>query len=270
MNYLKKKSKQTLNIEQDLVLVLTGSIDIKGMPKATPTVPEQRQEDYFKALKYYIDNHPIVKKIIFIENSGWPLDRVKEAAADNPHEKEIEFISLDCNDFPREFSKGYGECLLIEKGLAQSNLIDSVTHIAKITGRIYLLNLTELLLSVNKPFDCYCDYKDQGWILKKLLGKQAGPHCDTRFLVFSKSFYKTYLEELHQKHQKGGFCIEAEFYRGIKRAEAKEKIIDRFPIEPKFWGIAGHFKGKDYGSNSEKAKFLIRSLTRRVAPIIHL
>jgi hypothetical protein len=31
-----------LNLEQELVLLLTATINIKGMPKAYPTVPEQR------------------------------------------------------------------------------------------------------------------------------------------------------------------------------------------------------------------------------------
>lgn len=104
------KINHPLNIEQDFALILTASIDIKGMPKAYPTVAEQRQEDYYNSVKYYVNNQPRIQKIIFIENSGWPLDRVQEAIKDNPHNKKVEFISLNCNDFPRQLGKGYGEC----------------------------------------------------------------------------------------------------------------------------------------------------------------
>jgi hypothetical protein len=106
-----------LNLEQELVLLLTATINIKGMPKAYPTVPEQRQEDYYNSLKYYINFHPRIKKILFVENSGWPLERLQETTQENPHNKQIEFISLDANDFPRNFGKGYGETLLIEQGI---------------------------------------------------------------------------------------------------------------------------------------------------------
>ena len=272
MNYsLEKHNSAELKISQDIALVLTASIDIKGMPKAIPTAAEQRQQDYFNTLKYYINNHPIVRKIIFIENSGWSLDYVMEAAKENPHNKEIEFISLNCNDFPRRFSKGYGECLLIEKGLKKSKLVNSVTHIAKITGRIYLRNLSQLLQYPQKTYDCYCDYKDHGWILRRLWGeKQVSPHCDTRFLVFSKQFYERYLMPLHQQHNEGGFCIETEVYDGIKKAEKEAKVISRFPIEPKFDGVAGHFGGKDYNSKIEKFKFMGRSLNRKILPWLHL
>ncbi|MGF1480916.1 MAG: hypothetical protein ACFB4I_15760 [Cyanophyceae cyanobacterium] len=264
-------TSQSLNIETDLALLLTASIDIKGMPRATPTVPEQRQEDYFNALSYYVNNHPQVRKIIFVENSGWNLDRVKEATRENPHNKEVDFVSLDCNDFPREYGKGYGECLLIDKGIAASELAQSVNYIAKITGRIYLLNLTQLLRSVRDPYDCYCDYKDHGWRIRRLWGETGvGPHCDTRFLVFSLDFYRQHLQKLHRQHPGGGFCIEAEVYNAMKEAEAQEKIISRFPLEPDYRGVAGHFQGKDYDSPKERAKFVVRSWSRRVVPWAHL
>ena len=80
-----------LNIEQELVLLLTATINVKGMPNAYPTVPEQRQEDYYNSLKYYINFHPRIKKILFVENSGWPLERLQETTQENPHNKQIEF-----------------------------------------------------------------------------------------------------------------------------------------------------------------------------------
>ncbi|WP_413172912.1 hypothetical protein [Anabaena azotica] len=265
------KENKGLNIEQDFALVLTASIDIKGMPKAYPTLAEQRQEDYYNSVKYYVKNQPRIKKIIFIENSGWPLDRVKEAAIDNVHNKKIEFISLNCNDFPRELGKGYGESLLIEKGLEQSSLINTVTYFAKITGRIYLKNMTQILASVKEDYDCLCDYKDQGWRIKRLLGNnEVNPYCDTRFLVFNQDFYHHNIKPLHQQHKEGCFYIETQFYRAIKSLEGKQKIISRFAIEPDFQGIAGHFGGKNYSSRKERAKYIIRSWTRKFIPMLYL
>lgn len=59
--------KPLLNIENDVALLLTASIDIKGMPRATPSVPEQREEDYFNSLQYYVTNHPKVRRILFVK-----------------------------------------------------------------------------------------------------------------------------------------------------------------------------------------------------------
>lgn len=123
--------------------------------------------------------------------------------------KEVEFISLDCNDFPRKLGKGYGECLLIEKGLEKSSLIKTVTHFAKLTGRIYLKNITQIL-ETSPECDCLCDYKDMGYILKRIGGeKSASPYCDTRFLTFRKEIYDQYFKPIHQKHLAKGsnsFC----------------------------------------------------------------
>lgn len=256
----------------NLVLFLTATIDIKGMPKAYPTVPEMRQEDYFNSLNYYINNHPKIRKIVFVENSGWPLSRVKEATLENPYGKEVEFISLNSNDFPRHYGKGYGEISLMDQGIQQSKLIQESTYIAKITGRIRLLNLTEILESVSSPYDCLCDLKDQGWMLKRYLFRErtASPYSDTRFLVFKKDFYFKYFQPLVSNHQNGCFYMESKIYQGIQAAKPYEQVIERFPIEPKFSGIAGHFQGKDYNSPREQAKFTIRSFARQVAPWIHL
>lgn len=76
-----------LNIRENFALVLTATIDIKGMPKAYPTVLEKREEDYCNSLKYYVENHPKIRKIIFIENSNSSLNRVKQAVESNPHKK---------------------------------------------------------------------------------------------------------------------------------------------------------------------------------------
>lgn len=259
------------NIEQDLALLLTASIDIKGMPKAYPSLPEQREKDYYNSLKYYVENHPPIRKIVFVENSGWSLDKIKQAATKNPHNKEIEFISLDCNDFPRSFGKGYGESLLMEQGIERSQLIKSINYLAKITGRIYLLNLAQIITSVQNNYDCLCDFKDQGYLIKRLLGeKTANPNCDTRFLVFSKELYSKYFQPLHQKHQQGCFYFELQYYNAIKKAQREFTVINRFPIEPKFSGIAGHFQGKNYDGKSEQFKYFVRSNLRKIAPWIHL
>lgn len=258
-------------VSEDFALLLTATIDIQGMPKAYPTKAQQREQDYYNSLSYYISNHPQITKIVFVENSGWPLEKLQKVLENNPHNKQVEFISLNCNNFPRYLGKGYGESLLIEQGVAKSELIKNVNYIAKITGRLFLINLTHILEKTNAPFDCICDFKDQGYLLKRLLGeKTASPNCDTRFLVFTKKFYHDVLQNLHKNHTTGNFYFELQYYSAIKKELNKYNIINRFPIEPNFRGIAGHFGGKNYGSNKEKVKYYIRSILRYIIPSIHL
>jgi hypothetical protein len=257
----------------NFVLLLTAAIDIKGMKKAYPKDPKTRERDYISSLNYYIQNHPKVRKIVFVENSGWPLDLIKQACADNPHGKEVEFISLNINDFPREYGKGFGEISLIDMGIKQSRLAKSSSHIGKITGRIRLLNLTNILtrIELNK-YKCIFDVKDQGWFLKKyvLREKFASPYADTRFLIFEKSFYLQYFQPRLLNHDAGVFYMEREIFNAIEIAKESESVLNRFPIEPNFSGIAGHFLGKNYDGLKEMVKYYVRSFFRKILPFIHL
>lgn len=272
--------QQKLNIENDFALILTATICVDNIPRAYPSDKTVRENQYLDTLNYYLQNHPRLRKIIFIENSNSPLDRLKAATQNNPHQKQIEFISLDTNLRYSKQGKGFGECMLIQQGLLQSDLIKSVTHFGKVTGRICLTNITQLLESLSADFDCVCDYKDQGYKIKRvLLKKKDNPFCDTRFIAFSQNFYQEHLEHLHsdflEKFPKKYFCIEVEFYNKIHSLESQANVIKRFKIEPKFSGISGHsggkkYGGKDYESFREQSKYYLRVIARQLIPWLHI
>ena len=71
---------QVINVPQDVALVLTSSIDVKGMTSSSRPDPRLRENDYAATLEYYLTEHPKVRRIIFIENSNWPLDRLRDLA----------------------------------------------------------------------------------------------------------------------------------------------------------------------------------------------
>jgi hypothetical protein len=75
---------------------------------------------------------------------------------------------------------------------------------------------------------------------------------------------------LHHQHQQGCFYFETQYYQAIQQAKQDLKVIVRFSIEPKFRGIAGHFGGKDYGSQLEQLKYFARSALRKLSPWFHL
>jgi hypothetical protein len=129
--------------------------------------------------------------------------------------------------------------------------------------------MTELLTSIREDFDCLCDFKEP--YLKKLTReKDAVPYADTRFLVFGKSFYHRYIRPLHDNHREGCFYSEHQYRRAIEGAVPSARVLTRFPVEPKFAGIAGHFQGKNYSSSIERVKYAVRSLSRALAPGLYL
>jgi hypothetical protein len=259
----------SLDIEHNLVLALTASVDVRGMPGVTRPDPQVREEDYLACLRYYINNHPRIRKLVFIENSNWPLDRLRTALDENPHGKDVEFISLNCNDFPRELGKSYGEFLLLERGFTASRLARDAHYLGKLTGRNFLMNLTQILARVREPFDLLCDMRDHG--IYEMLGlPYCGRHADTRLLIFSHTFYDKEIRGRYVELNEGkGFFAENLIYRLAKHPPAGAIVLPRFPREPDFRGLAGHWS-KDYGSAREVLKRKLRGATRRVAPWLHI
>ena len=259
-----------LDIPNDVTLVLTSSIDVNGMPSSSRPDPLLRELDYQQTLVYYVTGHPDIRRILFIENSGWPLDRLKDAArARNPYGKEVEFISLNCNQFPRELGKSYGEMLLLDEGLAQSQLVGKAPYIAKITGRIYVDNVTRLLRSVRRPFDFMVDLRDHG--LYDMLGLNwCGRSGDARFFVSSVRFYDEVLRGKYAILNEGNHkFIERLLYDIAKDPRYADRTLRRFPVEAHYRGLAGHLD-KQYDSSRERLKRGLRGSLRRLAPWLHV
>jgi hypothetical protein len=249
------------------VLILTATVNPKNMPGAIAD-PVRRLADYVAVFRYYLDNHPALSKIVFVENSGWPLDALYEAGIHNPFNKSVEYISLNENDFPREFGKGFGEHTLLVKAVAVSKLIAGAEYFAKMTGRHYLVNLTEILKNSKHPFDVLCDFRDHP--LYEITGSsRCGRHCDTRFIVFRKEFFVERFEHLTEGHCIGEFSLEAQYYRALKPLDDGERVICRFPVEPLFRGTAGHW-GKDYSGWKERLKQGVRRACRNKCPWLRI
>ncbi|HYX30374.1 MAG TPA: hypothetical protein VE863_17670 [Pyrinomonadaceae bacterium] len=263
-----------MNLTEDFALLLTASVDPNGMPGLTQTNPLEREGSYAKCFEYYLRSDPLVQRIVLAENSGWPLDRfVDVSSRANLHNKSVEFLSFACNDFPRERGKSFGELLLIEKAMGQSRLIAESTYVGKLTGRNLLMNVTALLQSISREFDFCCDIRDHNFY--QMLGlPDCGHHCDSRFFIFTRSYYEQYLQGRHVECSIGnGYLIEGLLFDLVKATESSERVIKRFRVEPDFRGMAGHFirnKAKNYGSPRELWKRRIRACSRRVAPWLYI
>lgn len=257
-------------IESDLTLVLTASVDPKGMPAAaTLADPRRREADYIDSLNYLIRNHPRLRRIVFIENSGWDLDRLRNAASNNPMGKEVEFISCSLNDFPRHLGKSYGELLMLDHGLSESKLVKRGRYFAKLTGRNRLLNITRLLERLETPFDFACDLRDHS-IYERLGLRWAGRKGESRFFVMTVSYYDQFFRGRYREmSEQTGMYIEDLIYQCAKGPNPGQVVLRRFPVEPMFRGIAGHW-GKDYGGPGERLKCSLRAALRRLTPWLHV
>jgi len=259
-----------MRIESDLALVLTASIDINAMPGVTRADPQQREDDYILTLAHYLSHEPRICKIIFLENSGWPLARLQYVEQQMPHHKQVEFVSLRCNDYPRHLGKGYGEMLMLEQGLAQSELAKTVTHFAKLTGRLRLANMMRILTAWRarrKHYDMLCDLRDHR--LYQLLGMRGtAQRCDSRFFVIGRDFYNANLLGAYERcNDDVGIYMENVLYDVVKRAIAAPdyRMLRRFVTEPRYIGIPAH-NATAYDSFAAKRKWCVRWLARKTMP----
>lgn len=258
-----------LDLSADVTVLLTATVDIKGMPAVSAPDPRQREADYAACLRYNLTAHPRFRRLVFAENSGWPLDRLREEAQSVARGQRIEFLSLPGNDFPRHLGKSYGEMLLIERAMKASALVRRARYVAKLTGRNFCLNLTRVLESMPRPVDFYCDLRDHnfyGW-----MGSQScGHHAESRVYLFTPAFFRECLDgKSALLDDSKGYMIENLLYDVAKDPRNARRVIRRFLIEPEFRGTAGH-RNKDYGSPREVLKRRVRGMTRRLAPWLHI
>ena len=76
-------------------LILTSTIDPKGIKFLERTNIQDRYDDYKKAFIFWINNK-LINNIIFIENSGYDLTFFKKKALES--KKNIEVITCQLNN----------------------------------------------------------------------------------------------------------------------------------------------------------------------------
>jgi hypothetical protein len=265
----RRRELEGLDLEGQFALLLTATVRVNpGVAGVTTADAAVREAEYAATLRYLLDEHPRIRKIVLAENSGWPLDRLAQVAADNPQGKEVELLQLRCNDFPGGLGKGYGEALLLDRALAASRLAGTVRHVGKLTGRQRVLNLTKLLERAPGDFELLCDLRDHS-LYERLGWASAGRWCDTRFFVFTRPFFDAHLRRLHEQPADGEFNLEAAYYLAVKALEGEPGVVCRFPVEPRYRGRAGHWH-KNYGSLRSRAKQSLRAASRFLLPRLRL
>jgi len=252
----------------DAAILFTASVEVNpGLAAVSATDPRRREEEYAVNLRYFLREHPRLRKLVFAESSGWPLDRLRRiAATENPLGKEVEFLQLSCNDFPPSAGKGFGEALILDRALAASRLVPGVRRIAKMTGRQRVLNMTRLLERAPAGFELLCDLRDHG-LFERFGIPAAGRYCDTRFFAFTLPFFDAHLRRLYlaPRPEGGEYNLEDSYYHAVKALENAPGVVCRFPLEARYRGPAGHWH-KDYGSLRERIKQSIRAVGRHLFP----
>jgi hypothetical protein len=254
------------------LLVMTACIDPSAghypIDRADPAV---RLLDYQHALRFWLSYpDPRVHRILFIENSGHSLDTLKSiAASENPFGKQIEFISLHCNWYPRTSHYGYAEMHMLDLGLQQSRLRRETTHMIKVSGRLTFPALRRLLDRIPDNFDFVADAR----VWKTPWKKHGVPFVATQLILFSHDFYSSHLQTQYDEmagtyrrgHQRP--LLETFVYQKLAQqppAGDRPRLL-RFPCNVDPIGQPAH-RSRSYSHPVQRVTNTFRAGMRRIAP----
>lgn len=212
-----------------IYLLLTACINPDGMPFTKVSDKEVRMQQYRKALDFYLDETPY--PIIFAENSNTDITSHYIEAIQSGR---LEVLTFAGND-DKTKGKGYGEACIIEHVLNYSKMLTTDSVVVKITGRLVIKNLTDVL---TKHFPC----QDPMSVICSFNADFSFP--DSRLLVAPISFLRNFLASKEQMNDHENVFFEHVLAWTIFK---REFPYAPFWVEPIIIGVSGS-TGQEYHS----------------------
>jgi hypothetical protein len=233
----------------DFALILTCTIQPKNMPNLVRNDANLRFQDYKKSFNFWISNTNI-KKIIFIENSGYDLKYFREIAKNS--KIEIEIISNNLNEtYDKNLGKGYGQYLCLKEIFDKSLIARKTDYFIDVTGRHCIKNFNEIISDlVKEKNDIYINLTDR---LK---------FADTNIYGGTKEFFINYfIPEVSKTDDSKNKIFENCAADGVLKAISNGMKLSNVPIYADIDGFIGT-NGKKYKQNIfKKVKlFFLRKL----------
>ncbi|HEY9027394.1 MAG TPA: hypothetical protein VIP05_24085 [Burkholderiaceae bacterium] len=146
-----------MSIQPDQIsVILTSTIDVRGIANMQRTDVQARLDDYRRALQRWLDD-PWTRHLVMVENSGYPLDDLRGLVARHPSGKDVEFLSFDGQDFPRSRGKGFGEMTALRHVLRESAQLRRTGRFLKVNGRYFIPNIADVLACMQPETAVFCN-----------------------------------------------------------------------------------------------------------------
>lgn len=215
---------------------------------------EERRNEYAKAFEFYA-SLGCFDTILFCENSDYDLSFVREIADGKPGK--FLFHSYASTVEP-ERGKGRMEMELIDRAMEilSPHLADG-EPVWKVTGRLIVPNMADLVATQPAGFDLYADFRSVP--LVKFGGNNW---VDMRSFAFSKAGHARFLQE---KWPASWMVVEKWLFAEARPSVDGKTVVPRLRRQPLLQGVSGG-TGANYDSLPYKLKTLARQIGRRVAP----
>ena len=230
--------------KNDLSIILTACIKPENIPFLERSSEHERLEDYKKSFNLWCENDH-VKKLIFIENSGYDLNYL-EIKSKEYKNKNIEIISINLNNtFDKNLGKGYGEYLCLRSILEKSRLFNEGNYFLKVTGRYYLKNYKNLYKEIiKKKLDVGVYLKDNlkyadshvftgsNFFLENFVIPETSKTNDTKGIYFENCLAKATLKGINSNLKFGHLETYPDIYGiiGTNNKKIKNNLIKRIKL----------------------------------------
>lgn len=131
--------------KNNFVILLTGCVNPQGMILTKLQDKDVRLKQYLYAINWYIKNTDL--PIVFVENTNFNLNQYY---TDIMNSDRFEYITFEGNNYDKAKGKGYGEAIIMKYAFNHSTFIKENTYIIKITGRLVVQNISQLLYDYKK------------------------------------------------------------------------------------------------------------------------
>ncbi len=208
-------------IRDNIVILLTGTVDPVEMVMTARNNPEVRRGDYERSIKKWAGTG---YKLIFCENSNYDISGIRNIKSKNTFEI-LQYGGLDYN---KKLGKGYGEQLILKHALRESKLINNDSIIVKVTGRYFVRNIDAILGGVTDASKVYVNiYSD----LK---------NCDSRLFIAGKRFIEEYFFPISPNiNDSEDICFEHLLTKAVLTYLVDGGNWSLLPKYPRFEGVSG-------------------------------
>jgi hypothetical protein len=237
------------------------------MPGSVRNDPQLRLKEYLEAFHFYLGvDDMLADQIVIMENSDADLGPFARVAAERNSKKRLQLINTS-SDYPSAKGKGYGEFRMIDEGLSRlivSGAIQMDTPVWKLTGRLKLLNIAEMLATAPTGYDFYCDLRSVPFIGERLGGNDW---MELRVFSFTPAGYDKRLRGQYDS----AYVLEKAFFTLLTRTTETDavRVVPRFRRQPRLSGVSGH-SNRSYETVGYRAKNTLRSIVRVLAPRLWL
>lgn len=230
--------------------------------------PALRLDDYVRGLRFWFRlRDPRVAGLVFTDNSGHPLDALRELArTEAPPDFPVEFHSFDFPAPPRTISYGHPEALLVNETLARSELAARIPYFVKVTGRYRFPDFGRLMNRLPADYRVALDTTGaRPWPWRS----RSNPICSFALAFFNTRFYLDRLADLPAHMREAPpwnrlQFIESMLYDRLAPMRDEPGVILRWPrnCEPEAIGA----NGVSYQSPRRRVRASLRAVNRVLLP----